>query len=189
MIKGNIVTLEPLALEHLDALSAIADDKLWAWFPQKLDTREAMQAYIEGALKARGQGTVEAFAVRVNATGEIAGSTRYMNIDREHRRYEIGSTWYGLSFQRTGINTECKWLLIRHAFEDLNAVRVELKTDALNTQSRHAIRRIGAREEGTLRAHMIMPGGRLRDTVYYGITRDDWPAVKEHLERLRARVS
>ena len=187
-LTGEIVTLEPMASGHIDPLYALADDKLWTWFPNQLNTREAMAAYVHGALAEQEKGTQEPFVVRVNATGELAGSTRFMNIDRANRRYEIGSTWYGLRHQRTGINTECKWLLISHAFENLDAIRVELKTDSLNTPSRNAIRRIGAAEEGTLRSHMIMPSGRLRDTVYYGITRADWPAVKEHLQRLLLRT-
>jgi RimJ/RimL family protein N-acetyltransferase len=142
-----------------------------------------MLRYIEAALAEQARGASLPFAVFDHARGCIAGSTRYMNIDTANRRAEIGSTWYGRDWRRTVVNTECKYLLLRHAFEALGAMRVEFKTDSLNTASRNALLRIGAIEEGTFRNHMMTYSGRIRHTVYFSITNDDWPTVKAELEQ------
>jgi RimJ/RimL family protein N-acetyltransferase len=141
-----------------------------------------MRDYIDSALEAQAAGTAIPFATVERASGRVIGSTRYMNIDTANRRVEIGSTWLAKPWQRTAMNTEAKYLMLRHAFETLGCVRVELKTDALNQQSRQAILRIGAREEGTLRQHMVTWSGRLRDTVYFSILDSEWPGVKANLE-------
>jgi RimJ/RimL family protein N-acetyltransferase len=126
------------------------------------------------------------FVTVAKAIGRVVGSTSYLNIDRQHRRVEIGGTWTTPAWQRSAINTEAKYLQLRHAFETLGCIRVEFKTDALNSKSRQALARIGATEEGTFRNHMIMPDGRIRHSVYFSITDDEWPRVKAHLEGLLA---
>ncbi|MBI4325071.1 MAG: GNAT family N-acetyltransferase [Chloroflexi bacterium] len=187
VLEGRHVRLEPLARLHLDPLCEVGlDAELWRWTPAPVRTREEMGAYIEEALSGQALGAMLPFAVIERASGRVIGSTRFGNVERVHRRVEIGWTWIGRLWQRTAANTEAKYLLLRHAFESLGCIRVELKTDALNEGSRRAILRIGAREEGTLRQHLIAAGGRLRDTVYYSILDREWPAVKAGLEaRLR----
>jgi N-acetyltransferase len=173
-LEGNIVRLEPLSLAHLDGLCAIGfDESLWRYMMTRMATRDDMRAFIEGA-------DAGVFAVIHRASGRVAGSTRYMNYEPAHKRVEIGWTWYGVEFQRTAVNTECKLLLMEHAFETMGMNRVELKTDARNERSRAAILRIGAQYEGTLRKHMIVPG-HVRDTVYFSVIREEWPAVRERL--------
>ena len=140
-----------------------------------------MQRYIASALADQQKGVSLPFATIEKATGKLVGSTRYLNIDMANKRVEIGSTWIAPAWQRTAINTEAKYLMLRHAFEMLGCNRVELKTDSLNTKSRNAILRIGAKEEGTLRAHMVTWTGRLRDTVYYSVLAPEWPDVKAKL--------
>jgi N-acetyltransferase len=182
-LEGARIRLEPLGEEHHAALCAVGlDDELWRWTPKPVRTAEEMAAYIAVALGERAAGRALPFVIIDKATGQAIGSTRYMAIEPAHRRVEIGSTWLGRSWQRTAANTEAKYLLLRHAFETLGCIRVELKTDALNERSRAAIRRIGAREEGTLRSHMITASGRVRDTVYYSILDGEWPEVKRALE-------
>jgi RimJ/RimL family protein N-acetyltransferase len=181
-LEGARIRLEPLTEAHHPALCAIGlDAELWRWTPKQVHTAADMADYIGFALAERGAGRALPFAIIDKATGRAIGSTRYMAIDPAHRRVEIGSTWLGRSWQRTGANTEAKYLLLQHAFETLGCLRVELKTDALNERSRAAIRRIGAREEGTLRSHMITASGRIRDTVYYSILEGEWPGVKQAL--------
>ncbi len=141
-----------------------------------------MAAYIEAALNEQERGLALPFAIVEKATGRAIGSTRYANIDRMHHRVEIGWTWVARDWQRTPMNTEAKYLLLRHAFETLGCMRVELKTDSLNERSRAAILRIGAREEGIFRNHMITASGRVRHTVYFSIIDSEWPAVKARLE-------
>jgi RimJ/RimL family protein N-acetyltransferase len=143
-----------------------------------------MGAYIDTALEEQKRGVSLPFALIEKATGRAIGSTRYGNIDRTHRRAEIGWTWVALEWQRTAVNTEAKYLLLRHAFETLGCIRVELKTDSLNERSRAAILRIGAQEEGTFRNHMITASGRIRHTAYFSIVDSEWPAVKARLESL-----
>lgn len=183
-LEGRFVRLEPLTREHLDGLCAIGfDPSLWAVANVRVTSREEMAAYIAAA-----QGPSQlAFAVIHKPSGRVAGSTRFLNFEPAHARIEIGSTWYGVEFQRTAVNTECKLLLFRHAFEQLGMNRVELKTDARNERSQRAILRIGATREGTLRRHMIVPG-HVRDTVYFSVIAEEWPEVEAKLEaRLAAR--
>jgi RimJ/RimL family protein N-acetyltransferase len=146
-------------------------------------TADDMAAYVELALKEQANGMSLPFAQIEKATGRLIGSTRYMNIDRVHHRVEIGCTWIGREWQRTAANTEAKYLLLRHAFETLGCMRVELKTDSLNDKSRAAILRIGAKEEGIFRNHMITSTGRIRHTVYFSVIDSEWPEVKSRLER------
>jgi RimJ/RimL family protein N-acetyltransferase len=183
-LEGARIRLEPLGEGHHAALCAVGlDDELWRWIPRPVRTAGDMADYIAFALAERAAGRALPFAVVDKATGRAIGSTRYGAIDAAHRRVEIGWTWLARPSQRTGANTEAKYLLLRHAFETLGCIRVELKTDALNERSRAAIRRIGGREEGTLRNHMITASGRVRDTVYYSILDREWPTVKRELER------
>ena len=162
------------------------DEELWRWIPQPVRTPEEMRAYIETALRWQAEGTALPFATIGKAAGLAIGSTRFGNIDRANRRAEIGWTWLGLKWQRTAANSEAKYLMLRHAFETLGCVRVEFKTDSLNERSRAALLRIGAKEEGILRNHMITSSGRLRHSVYYSIIGSEWPAVKAHLEHILA---
>ena len=184
ILEGKAVRLEPLRLEHLAGLCAVGlEDDLWRWTVSQVRTGEDMRKYMEAALDQQDKGTALPFATIDKASGQVAGSTRYGNIDLANRRVEIGWTWLGSRFQRTALNTEAKYLMLRHAFEDLGCIRVELKTDTLNRRSRDAMRRIGAREEGILRSHQITQSGRLRDTVYYSILAGEWPEVRDRLER------
>jgi RimJ/RimL family protein N-acetyltransferase len=182
-LEGRSVRLEPLAVSHHAALCEVGlDAELWRLIPYRVSTVDEMRDYIGSVLEAQAAGTAIPFATVERASGRVIGSTRFMNIDAANRRVEIGATWIAKPWQRTVINTEAKYLMLRHAFETLGCIRVELKTDALNQQSRQAILRIGAREEGTLRQHMVTWSGRLRDTVYYSILDSEWPGVKENLE-------
>jgi RimJ/RimL family protein N-acetyltransferase len=188
VLEGSHVRLEPLSLAHHAGLCDVGlETSLLDVTESYAPTPEGLRAYIETALQMQAAGTAMPFAVISRATGRPIGCTRYGNIDLSHRRVEIGWTWYGRPWQRTAVNTETKLLLLRHAFETLGCVRVEFKTDALNERSRKALLRIGAREEGILRRHMVMPSGRIRDTVYFSIIADEWPSVKERLEGLLAR--
>jgi len=182
-LEGTHVRLEPLAKTHLAGLAAVGlDEELWRWIPTSVGTREEMAAYIETALNEQERGVSLPFAIVEKATGRTIGSTRYGNIDQTHHRVEIGWTWVAREWQRTAINTEAKYLLLKHAFETLGCMRVELKTDSLNECSRAAILRLGAREEGIFRNHMITASGRIRHTVYFSIINSEWPAVKARLE-------
>jgi RimJ/RimL family protein N-acetyltransferase len=188
VLEGEHVRLEPLSLSHLDGLCEIGIvEELWRWIPVPVTTAEQMKAYIELALTERGNGVSMPFAQIERGSGRVIGSTRYMNIEKNHRRLEIGSTWIAPAWQRSAINTEAKFLLLRHAFEDLGCMRVELKTDSLNEKSRNAIVRIGAKQEGTFRNHMITSSGRVRHTVYFSVIDSEWAAVKAELERRLGR--
>jgi len=185
MLQGEHVRLEPLAKAHLAALAeAGLDEELWRWIPVPVRTVDEMAAYVETALGEQKRGESLPFAIVEKATGRAIGSTRYGNIDHTHHRVEIGWTWVAREWQRTAVNTEAKYLLLRHAFETLGCMRVELKTDSLNERSRAAILRIGAREEGIFRNHMITASGRIRHTVYFSIIDSEWPAVKARLEAI-----
>ncbi len=182
-LEGPSLRLEPLTEAHHAPFCAVAlDDELWRWIPTPVRTPDEMAAYIAFALGEQARGAALPFAVVEKSSGRVIGSTRYGAIEPTHHRVEIGWTWLARPWQRTATNTEAKYLLLRHAFETLGCIRVELKTDALNERSRAAIRRIGAREEGILRSHMITASGRIRDTVYHGIIAAEWPAVKAALE-------
>jgi len=185
MLEGAHVRLEPLARVHLAGLAEVGlDEELWRWIPTPVRTQEEMAAYIEAALGEQERGESLPFAIAEKTTGRAIGSTRYGNIDRTHHRVEIGWTWVAREWQRTAVNTEAKYLLLKHAFETLGCMRVELKTDALNARSRAAILRIGAREEGIFRNHMITASGRIRHTVYFSIIDSEWPAAKARLEAI-----
>lgn len=186
-LEGRYVRLEPLSIEHLDELCAAGlDEQIWRWSPEPVQDREGMLAYIVSALALQEECSALPFAIRELGSGLAIGSTRYGNIERAHRRVEIGWTWIGRNWQRTAVNTESKLLLLRHAFETLSCVRVEFKTDSLNERSRAALLRIGAKEEGTLRNHMITSTGRKRHSVYFSIIDSEWLDVKRELEaRLR----
>jgi N-acetyltransferase len=187
-LEGNVVRLEPLSMAHCDGLSEIGlDPEIWRLTVASVRTPEEMRAYVESALTLMRQGTSLPFATIERASGRVVGSTRLGNYDTTNHRIEIGWTWLARPWQRTGINTEAKYLMLTHAFETLGCVRVELKTDVLNTASRNAMLRIGAREEGILRKHTLMWTGRYRDSIYYSVLDDEWPEVKSHLERLLAR--
>jgi N-acetyltransferase len=180
---GEAVRLEPLTTDHHQALCQVAlDPEIWQWTVSPVLTREEMWSYIEAALEARDAGTALPLATVDLQTGTVVGSTRFGNIDRANRRVEIGWTFIARPWQRTRINTEAKYLMLRYAFETLRCIRVELKTDSLNAKSRAAILRLGATEEGTFRNHMIVAGGRIRHTVYFSIIESEWPVVKESLQ-------
>jgi len=182
-LESAHVRLEPLAKTHLAGLVEVGlDEELWRWIPTPVRTQEEMAAYIETALNEQKRGEALPFAIVEKSTSRAIGSTRYGNIDRAHHRVEIGWTWVARDWQRTAMNTEAKYLLLRHAFETLGCMRVELKTDSLNERSRAAILRLGAREEGIFRNHMITASGRIRHTVYFSIIDSEWPAVKARLE-------
>jgi RimJ/RimL family protein N-acetyltransferase len=188
-LKGQHAMLEPLALAHEnDIRLAIADGELWKLWFTTIPGPDGVRAYIEQLLSQREQGLVFPFAIRDNASGRIVGCTRYMNIDARNRRIEIGGTWYAQSMQRTGINTECKLLLLAHAFEQLDCIAVELRTDWFNKRSQAAIERLGAKRDGVLRNHMVMPDGRIRDTVVYSIIKNEWAGVKIHLQHKLKRI-
>ncbi|HEY6066676.1 MAG TPA: GNAT family protein [Thermoanaerobaculia bacterium] len=188
VLEGEHVRLEPLSLDHVDDLARVAfDPAIWKWTSERALSREELSAYVERALSAAATGTVLPFATVARRAGRAIGSTRFANYDGANRRVEIGWTWLGREWQRTAINTEAKSLMLAHAFDELGCVRVELRTDVLNEQSRAAIRRIGAAEEGVLRKHAITSTGRVRDDVYYSIVDDEWPAVKAKLRERLAR--
>lgn len=183
ILEGRFVRLEPLTIEHVAALAHVGlDEDLWRWIPAPVRTAEDMKSYVETALQERASGTAMPFVQVERASGRVVGSTRYANIDRTHHRLEIGWTWVAPPWQRTVINTEAKYLLLRHAFDSLGCIRVELKTDSLNERSRNAILRIGARQEGIFRNHMITSTGRIRHSVYFSIIDSEWPEVKARLE-------
>lgn len=181
-LEGRYVRLEPLTIDHVDALAAVGcEPSLWTWVPAKVASRDDMRRYVDVALADQARGMALPFVQVERASATVVGSTRYGNIAMEHRRVEVGWTWIGVPWQRTAVNTEAKWLLLRHAFETLGCERVELKTDVLNGRSRAAIERIGGVEEGILRHHMLTASGRWRDTVYYSILHGEWPAVSARL--------
>jgi RimJ/RimL family protein N-acetyltransferase len=187
-LEGRVIRLEALSMAHHAQLCEVGlEPVLWEWIPERVTTPEDMRRYIQTALDAQRTGTALPFATVERASSRAIGSTRFGNIDRANRRVEIGWTWLGTEWQRTAANTEAKYLMMRHAFETWKCVRVELKTDSLNQHSRNAILRLGAKEEGTLRQHMMTWSGRLRHTVYYSVLDSEWPAVKAGLEVKLAR--
>ena len=189
-LEGSVVRLEPICREHAALFWHVAKDNLediFRWIPYSMKTPEDFEKLIAKAFDEQGRGESIVFATVERASGRAIGSTRFMNIDRANRRVEIGSTWIAPAWQRTGVNTEAKYLMLRHAFEVWGCVRVELKTDALNEKSRNAILRIGAKEEGTLRRHVVTWTGRIRDSVYFSILDSEWPGAKQRLETMLAR--
>jgi RimJ/RimL family protein N-acetyltransferase len=188
-LEGPYVRLEPLSMAHHANLCAVGlDEDIWRWNPYQL-TRNAedMRRYIEAGLQQQAEGIALPFATIEKLSGQAVGSTRYMAIDAANRRLEIGSTWIAPRWQRTRVNTEAKYLMLRHAFEALGCVRVEFKTDSLNERSRTALLRIGAQQEGILRNHMLTHTGRLRHSVIFSIVDAEWPAVKACLEEKLTR--
>lgn len=184
-LEGSVVRLEPLRHEHADLFWDVAHDHLediFRWIPYSMKTREDFTSLVAKAFAELQRGDSVVFATVERSTGRVVGSTRFMNIDRANRRVEIGSTWIAPAWQRTTANTEAKYLMLKHAFEVWKCFRVELKTDALNEKSRNAILRLGAKEEGTLRRHVVTWTGRVRDSVYFSILDYEWPEVKARLE-------
>jgi RimJ/RimL family protein N-acetyltransferase len=181
-LEGATIRLVPMTMEHLAGLTAAgAHEELWKWTATRADSPQEMEEYVTSAIRDREAGVARPFVTIDKESNTIVGSTRFGNIDRWNRRAEIGWTWISPRFQRTRVNTEAKYLMLRHAFEVWSCIRVELKTDALNEKSRNAILRIGATFEGILRQHMITSTGRLRDTAYYSILDSEWPSVRERL--------
>lgn len=183
-LTGRVVRLEPLSEVHVPDLTlAGQDESIWRYLIYGIPrTEEQMGALVRELLDRQARGTDVPFAVIQLETGRAVGSTRYMDIRPEHRSLEIGGTWYAPAVQRTAVNTECKYLLLRHAFETLGCIRVQFKADSRNERSLRALERIGAIKEGILRQHMIVLDGYLRDSVYYSILDSEWPRVKARLE-------
>jgi RimJ/RimL family protein N-acetyltransferase len=186
VLTGKVVRLEPLSERHVaDLAVAGRDESIWRFMPYgQVTTEEKMRAWVQEILSRQARGTDLVFAVFHLAGGCAVGSTRYMDIQRQHRGLEIGGTWYAPAYQRTAVNTECKYLLLTHAFETLDCLRVQLKTDLRNERSQRAIERIGAVREGVLRNHIILPDGHMRSSVYYSLLAAEWPAVKVKLEAM-----
>ena len=183
VLEGQRVRLEPLRMEHLEPLLTVASDpEIWRWTTTVHTTAETLGAYIAEALKDQAAGRALPFATVLRETGQAVGSTRFGNISLRDRRFEIGWTWVGRPWWRTGINREAKLLMLGQAFDRWGANRVEFKTDSLNARSREAILGLGATEEGILRNHMVSQEGRLRHSVYYSIRPGVWPAVRAGLE-------
>jgi RimJ/RimL family protein N-acetyltransferase len=181
-LRGPQVTLAPLGISHHDDLAdAVKDGELWKLWYTSVPAPENMGKEIERRLKLQANGTMLPFAVITNPDGKAAGMTTYMNVDAANRRVEIGSTWYRKSVQQTGLNSECKLLLLQHAFETLDCIAVEFRTHFFNRQSRTAIERLGAKLDGILRSHQLAANGTLRDTCVYSIIASEWPAAKANL--------
>lgn len=188
VLEGSFVRLEPMTPEHHAGLAAVGlDPEIWRYTLSMVRTPEDMRAYMNDALKLQRAGATLPFVTIERSSGRIVGSTRFGNYDAGNRRIEIGWTWIAPPWQRTAINTEAKYLMLSHAFEKLGCVRVELKTDVLNTPSRKAMLRIGAKEEGVLRKHSLVWNGRYRDSIYYSILDDEWAGVKRELEKMLIR--
>jgi RimJ/RimL family protein N-acetyltransferase len=184
-LEGSVIRLEPIRREHAALFWEIAKDDIediFRWIPYSMKTREDFDRLVAIAFKEQERGESVVFTTIERSSGRVIGSTRFMNVDRVNRRVEIGSTWIAPAWQRTAVNTEAKYLMLRHAFEVWGCFRVELKTDALNQKSRNAILRIGAQEEGTLRRHVVTWTGRVRDSVYFSILDSEWPEAKAKLE-------
>jgi len=188
-LTGTRVRMEPLDFErHFNGLLEIGlDPDLWKWTLGVCSTRQELREYLEEALRQQGEGSALPFATVGIDSKKILGCTRFGNIEPKHRRVEIGWTWVGKPYQRTHVNTDAKYLMLKHAFETWGCRRVELKTNVLNKPSRDAMVRIGCKEEGILRKHAISDAGVSRDTVYYSIIDDEWPGVKARLERMMAK--
>lgn len=182
-LSGRHAALESLSQSHRPGLEdAVRDGQLWRLWYTSIPAPDGMGPEIERRLRLFESGSMLPFAVRSMSTGKLVGMTTYMNVDQVNKRVEIGSTWYARSVQRTALNTECKLMLLRHAFEILGCIAVEFRTSIFNFASRRAIERLGAKQDGILRAHMRHADGSLRDTVVFSILPQEWPAVKSHLE-------
>jgi RimJ/RimL family protein N-acetyltransferase len=185
-LTGRFIRLEPLSLAHTSGLWQNANDpEIWQYIPYgDIDSPERMRAWVEEMLRRRDQGTDLPFAVIHLESGQVAGATRYMTVESHNRSLEIGGTWYGKAYRRTAVNTECKYLLLRYAFETLGCIRVQFRTDLRNVRSQQAIERIGAVKEAVFRKYSIMPDGHQRSSVFYSITDEEWPTVGKRLEGL-----
>lgn len=185
-LTGKYVRLEPLSEDHVSALTEIgAGEDFWRFMVYgDINSEADIRGWVREMLRRAKQGTDVPFAVIHLASRRVAGATRYMNMVPKDRGLEIGGTWYGLEFQRTAVNTECKYLLMTYAFETLKVIRVQLKTDSLNERSQRAIERLGAQKEGVLRNHMILPDGRVRHSVFYSVLDTEWTEVKKNLEAM-----
>jgi N-acetyltransferase len=182
VLEGHWVRLEPMREDHADGLARVAlDPDIWRHLPILLAGRADVDAWVKNALQNRETGAELPFVQIERESGNIIGSTRLMDIRPEHRGVEIGYTWIARPWRRTRINSEAKFLLLRYLFEDVGCIRVALKTDLLNERSQRAIERLGARREGVLRKHMIVQGGRFRDTVYYSILDEEWPGIRARM--------
>ncbi len=190
-LTGNVVRLEPLQAAHVEGLfQAAQDSAIWSFMPYNPSlSLEAMQGWMANALEAQEQGKELPFVIVQRETDKVVGSTRYMAIVSKDRGLEIGGTWLAREVRRTAVNTECKYLLLRHAFETLGAIRVQFKTDSRNSTSQRAIERLGAVKEGVLRNHMILPDGYYRHSVYYSVLDSEWAMVKANLEAKLLDVS
>jgi N-acetyltransferase len=187
-LEGRHIRLEPLSMAHHAGLCEVGlDSELWRWIPVQVHSADEMRAYIAEAVSWQQAGVALPFATVDRVTGKPIGSTRFANIEKTHRRLEIGWTWVSKPWQRTPVNTEAKYLMLRHAFETLGCMRVELKTDSLNDKSRNAMLRIGCKEEGTFRNHIVTSTGRIRHSVWFSVIDSEWPAVKTRLEEMLAR--
>jgi RimJ/RimL family protein N-acetyltransferase len=183
VLEGRLARLEPLDIDHLAALAEVAfAPQIWRWMPVHVENEAQLRLWMEQALKDAESGSALPFITRERASGRVVGATRFMNIDARYYGLEIGGTWLGLAYQRSGINVEAKYLQLRHAFEVLGAIRVALKTHHENERSQNAIAALGATREGVFRNHMIMPDGSFRHSVWYSILKEEWPAVKSRLE-------
>ena len=185
VLSGHLVRLEPMHEKHLKDLSEVGlDPEIWRWMLYgQMTTEQDLKNWIKEILGRQAKGKDLPFSVFQISSGRAIGCTRFMNVEAIHRSLEIGGTWYGRAFQGSGVNAEAKYLLLTYAFETLGCVRVQFKTDARNIQSQRAIERLGAVKEGVLRKHMILPNGSIRDSVYYSILDDEWPGVKQHLQK------
>lgn len=189
LLTGQHVQLVPLAMEHLCGLAeAVKDGELWRLWYTSAPEPEKMEEEIARRLALQEAGSMMPFTVLERATGRVVGMTTFMHMDVVNRRVEIGSTWYARSVQRTGLNTEAKWLLLTHAFEQMLCIAVEFRTHLLNQESRRAIERLGAKLDGVLRNHSVARNGTLRDTCVYSILASEWPAVRGHLEWLMTKA-
>ncbi len=187
-LKGKHVTLEPLEQHHLaDIQAAAADGELWKLFFTSVPSPDNTQNWLNIALDMQQQQKAVPFVVRENASGQIVGATRYCNMDINNKRLEIGYTWYAQRVQRSPVNTECKLLLLGHAFEEFGCISVEFRTDWFNRRSQAAIERLGAKRDAVLRNHMILPDGRIRDTVVYSILHSEWAGVKKNLQYMQSK--
>jgi RimJ/RimL family protein N-acetyltransferase len=186
VLQGKHVRLEPLSESHVKGLTEVgAGQDFWDFMLYgRINTEDDMRNWVREMLSRAAKGTDLPFAVIHLASGRVAGATRYLNITPKDRGLEVGGTWYGTEFQRTALNTECKYLLFTHAFETLRCIRVQIKTDLRNVRSQKAIERIGAKKEGVLRNHLILPDGRYRDSAFYSIIDTEWAEVKRRLEEM-----
>ena len=187
-LEGQFVRLEPLSMAHHEALcEALLDDDIWRWLPARVRTEDEMRDFIQLVLKLRDAGEALPFATIYKPENRVVGTTRYLTIDRGNHGIEIGATIVGKNWQRTAVNTEAKYLMLRYAFEVLGCLRVQFQTDSLNTKSKNAILRLGAKQDGIFRNHKICWDGRIRHSIYFSITDEEWPRVKADLEAKLAR--